>query len=62
MRKKYRSMPQRLQSLVAAERGPRNETTGSRTPALELETELLELIIHHPGDLLNFFLSLNFTI
>ena len=41
-------MHQRIQSLVA----PCKETAVSGVLALELETELLEYIIHHLGNLL----------
>ena len=38
-------------------RAPCKETAGSGTPALELETELLESIIHHLGHLLQLLIS-----
>ena len=38
-------------------RAPPKETAGSGTPALELETELIESIIHHLGNLLQLFTS-----
>ena len=41
---------------------PRKETTGSGTPALDLEIELLESIIHHLGDLFHLCFSEFYTL